>query len=83
MQLGLYRRGTVRGPRCQWARRGENGSKAGVMEIGYAISMGLQILMLEAVLDRNLAGYCRPLAEVFPRLHEGQEQFESQGAAAA
>jgi len=53
------------------------------MEIGYAISMGLQIPMLEAVLDRNLAGYCRPLAEVFPRLHEGQEQFESQGAAAA
>ncbi len=40
--------------------------RASVFEMGYAVSQGIQILTLEPVADPNLAGYCRPLAEVFP-----------------
>jgi len=40
--------------------------KAATFEMGYAVSQGIQILTLEPVEDPNLAGYCRPLREVFP-----------------
>jgi nucleoside 2-deoxyribosyltransferase len=41
--------------------------KAAVLEMGYAIALGIQILTLEPVSDPNLAGYCRPLAAVFQK----------------
>jgi hypothetical protein len=43
--------------------------KAAVFEMGYAVSLGLQILTLEPVEDPNLAGYCRNLNEVFPHFN--------------
>ncbi|UJF33408.1 hypothetical protein [Paenibacillus hexagrammi] len=40
--------------------------KAAVLEMGYAVSLGLQILSIEPVQDPNLAGYCRLFEDVFP-----------------
>ncbi|WP_204327980.1 hypothetical protein [Streptomyces aureoverticillatus] len=40
--------------------------KAAVLEMGYAVALGIQILTLEPVEDPNLGVYTRPLAEVFP-----------------
>lgn len=41
---------------------------AGLMEVGYAIALGLQILTLEPVNDPNIAPYCRSLEVVFPEI---------------
>src|SRR5690606_17441222 len=41
--------------------------KAATLEMGYAIAFGVQILALESVDDPNLAVYCRPFTEVFPK----------------
>lgn len=41
---------------------------AAMMELGYAIACGMQILTLEPVKDPNLAPYCRSISEVFPHL---------------
>ncbi|GAA0429245.1 hypothetical protein [Leifsonia naganoensis] len=41
---------------------------AATMEIGYAIAQGVQVLTQEPVSDPNLAGYTRPIHEVFPLL---------------
>lgn len=41
---------------------------AALMEIGYAIALGLQILTLEVVEDPNIAPYCRLLKDVFPNI---------------
>lgn len=43
------------------------GSAASI-EIGCAISLGLQVLTLEPVIDPSLAPYCRLLSDVFPSL---------------
>jgi len=40
--------------------------KAAIMEIGYALALGMQILTAESVEDPNLKPYTRPLKEVFP-----------------
>ncbi len=40
--------------------------KAAIMEIGYAIAIGITIYCLEPVEDPNLSPYCRPLSEIFP-----------------
>lgn len=40
--------------------------KAAIMEIGYALSLGLQILTLEEVEDPNIRPYTRRIAELFP-----------------
>ena len=40
--------------------------RAAVLEMGYAIALGLSIYTLEPVEDPNLAPYCKPLKEVFP-----------------
>ncbi len=40
--------------------------KAAILEMGYAIAMGVAIYTLEPVEDPNLAPYCRLLREVFP-----------------
>lgn len=40
--------------------------RAAVLEIGYAICLGLSIYTLRPVDDPNLSPYCRPLSEVFP-----------------
>lgn len=42
--------------------------KAAVLEIGYAIAIGISIYTVEPVEDPNLSPYCRPLSEVFPNL---------------
>ncbi len=42
--------------------------KAAVLEIGYAIAIGISIYTLESVEDPNLRPYCRPLQEIFPNL---------------
>ena len=34
------------------------------LEIGYAISMGIQIFALEKITDPNIAPYCSPLNEI-------------------
>ena len=41
--------------------------KAALIEIGYAIALGLQILTLEPVEDPNIKPYCRLLTEVFSK----------------
>ncbi len=41
--------------------------KAAVLEMGYAIALGIQILSLEPVNDPNLSGYCRAFDSVFPK----------------
>lgn len=40
--------------------------KAAVMEVGYALAFGLQILSVELVEDPNIRPYTRLLDEVFP-----------------
>lgn len=40
--------------------------KASILEIGYAISLGLQVLTIERVEDPNIAAYTRCFDEVFP-----------------
>jgi hypothetical protein len=40
--------------------------RAAIMEIGYAIAIGISIFTLEPVEDPNLAPYCRLLSQVFP-----------------
>ena len=46
---------------------GHMGSAA-LIEVGYAIAIGLQILTLEPVTDPNVAPYCRMLNDVFPSI---------------
>ena len=41
--------------------------KAALIEIGYAIALGLQILTLEPVEDLNIKPYCRLIADVFTK----------------
>lgn len=41
--------------------------RAATFEMGYAVSLGLQILAIEPVTDPGLAGYCRQFSEVFGR----------------
>ncbi|MFH0898590.1 MAG: hypothetical protein V1855_03350 [bacterium] len=38
---------------------------AAVFEMGYAVSLGIQILSLDRVDDPNLAAYCQPICNVF------------------
>jgi hypothetical protein len=57
--------------------------KAATFEMGYAVSQGIQILTLEPVADPNLAGYCRPLREVFPNWSSHATQNQNKLAAAA
>jgi nucleoside 2-deoxyribosyltransferase len=40
--------------------------KAAVLEMGYAVALGIQILTLEPVEDPNLGVYTRLLSDVFP-----------------
>lgn len=42
--------------------------RAAVMEIGYAIALGITIYTVEDVEDPNLKPYCRPLSEAFPNI---------------
>lgn len=42
--------------------------KATILEMGYAIALGISIYTIEAVEDPNLAPYCRLLHDVFPDL---------------
>jgi len=41
---------------------------AAILEIGYAVSIGITVYTLEPVQDPNLSPYCRPLREVFPKV---------------
>ena len=41
---------------------------AALIEIGYAIALGLKILTVEPVKDPNIAPYTRLLSEVFPEI---------------
>ena len=41
--------------------------KAAVMEVGYALAFGLQILSIEPVEDPNIRSYARLLNEAFPK----------------
>lgn len=41
---------------------------AALMELGYAIALGLQILTLEPVEDPNISPYCRDLTLVLPEI---------------
>ena len=38
---------------------------AAVFEMGYAASLGIQILSINEVVDPNLAAYCQPMNSVF------------------
>lgn len=42
--------------------------RAAVLEIGYAICLGISIYTLRPVDDPNLSPYCRLLSEVFPEI---------------
>ncbi len=42
--------------------------RAAVLEIGYAIGLGISIYTLEPVDDPNLAPYCTALKDVFPEI---------------
>lgn len=42
--------------------------KAAILEIGYAIAIGISIYTVEPVEDPNLRPYCTPLSEVFPQI---------------
>lgn len=42
--------------------------KAAVMEMGYAIALGIPIYTLEPVEDPNIAPYCKLLNEIFPEM---------------
>jgi nucleoside 2-deoxyribosyltransferase len=50
--------------------------KAAILEIGYAIALGITVYTLEQVEDPNLQPYCRPLAEVFPDIPQQFEQIQ-------
>lgn len=52
--------------------------KAAILEMGYAIAIGLAIYTLEPVEDPNLAPYCKLLQEVFPDFN--YELFDSNPA---
>jgi hypothetical protein len=39
---------------------------AAVLEIGYALALGITVYTVEPVEDPNLKPYCRPLSEIFP-----------------
>lgn len=43
--------------------------KAALMEVGYALAFGLQILTVEEVEDPNIHPYTRLLSDVFPSIH--------------
>lgn len=43
---------------------------AAILEIGYAIAIGIQIFSLEPIQDPNIAPYCRLLEEIFPSVVE-------------
>lgn len=40
--------------------------KAATFEMGYAVSLGIQILTIEKVEDPNLACYCKSISDIFP-----------------
>lgn len=42
--------------------------RAAVLEIGYAICLGISIYTLEPVEDPNISPYCRSLQEIFPHI---------------
>lgn len=42
--------------------------KATILEIGYAIALGIKIYTLEPVSDPNIAPYCTAITEVFPSI---------------
>ncbi len=42
--------------------------RAAVMEMGYAIALGITIYSIEDVKDPNLKPYCRALSEIFPSI---------------
>lgn len=50
--------------------------KAALMEVGYALSFGLQILTVEPVEDPNICLYTRVLYDVFPDLKSLQRNQE-------
>jgi hypothetical protein len=50
--------------------------KAALMEIGYALSFGLQILTVEPVEDPNIGLYTRLIDDVFPNLRSLQRRQE-------
>lgn len=43
---------------------------AALMEMGYAIALGIQILTLYPIQDPNLVPYCRLITDLFPELNE-------------
>lgn len=48
--------------------------RATILEMGYAIALGITIYILEPVDDPNLMPYCRPIIEVFPDINLEQDQ---------
>lgn len=51
--------------------------RAAVLEMGYAIALGISIYTLEPVDDPNLAPYCRSLSEIFPDIQSSQPNIEN------
>lgn len=41
---------------------------AAILEIGYAIALGIRVYCIEPVDDPNIAPYCTPLKEIFPSI---------------
>jgi hypothetical protein len=44
--------------------------KAAILEIGYALAIGITVYSLEPIEDPNLSPYCRLLNEIFPDIVE-------------
>jgi len=48
-----------------------------ILEMGYSISLGIQILTLEPVMDPNINPYCRSFFSIFPQYQEHQKMWLS------
>ena len=48
---------------------------AAILEIGYAIALGIKILVVAPVLDPNLAPFCHSFTEAFPNATEKLNQL--------
>ena len=44
--------------------------RAATLEMGYALSVGIQVFTVEEVSDPNLSCYCRPLRSLFEGIRE-------------
>lgn len=56
--------------------------RAAVLEMGYAIAMGIAIYTLMPVDDPNLAPYCRLVGDIFPKIDPSRSLYKTDSALA-